>query len=106
MGNDTELLSQYKKRDLNPTRSQQKSYKANTREMKNQKLLRAGRPRADESLMGYIVRLTEQNCYETPSWILKIAGLEYRQLHDKCVFISKSLEGIKRLAQLFSISED
>lgn len=40
------------------------------------RLLRTPVPRADESLMGYVVRLTEENGYDTPSWIFDLAGLK------------------------------
>jgi predicted DNA-binding transcriptional regulator AlpA len=32
-------------------------------------------PYPDESFVGYVIRLTEINRYETPSWILQLAGL-------------------------------
>lgn len=41
----------------------------------NNKLLRRNRPKSDESFHGYIIRLTEENGYESPSWILKMAGI-------------------------------
>jgi hypothetical protein len=40
-----------------------------------EQLLRSPAPQPDESLMGYILRLAESNCYETPKWILELAGL-------------------------------
>jgi hypothetical protein len=39
------------------------------------RLLRTPVPKPDESLMGYILRLTEENGYDTPSWIFDLAGL-------------------------------
>jgi hypothetical protein len=39
------------------------------------RLLRTPVPHADESLMGYVVRLTEENGYGAPSWIFDLAGL-------------------------------
>jgi len=32
-------------------------------------------PHADESFIGYLIRLTEVNHYETPAWILQLASL-------------------------------
>src|SRR4029453_7659693 len=40
------------------------------------RLLRTPPPRADESLMGYILRLTESNLYDSPRWVLDLAGLK------------------------------
>jgi hypothetical protein len=40
------------------------------------RLLSTPLPQSDESLMGYIVRLTEVNGYSTPSWIFDLAGLK------------------------------
>lgn len=37
-------------------------------------------PKSDESLIGYLVRLTESNYYDDPSWILSLAGAKYRQM--------------------------
>jgi hypothetical protein len=39
-------------------------------------LLKTPSPQADESLMGYILRLTEENAYLSPSWIFDLAGLK------------------------------
>jgi hypothetical protein len=42
------------------------------------RLLRRGAPRPDENLLGYIVRLTEENGYETPAWITMLGKAGYR----------------------------
>jgi hypothetical protein len=39
-------------------------------------LLIRKRPQDDESLWGYLIRLTEDNCYEDISWILSLAGIK------------------------------
>src|ERR1051325_8541821 len=39
------------------------------------RLLRTPVPRCDESLMGYVLRLTEENGYDTPNWIFDLAGV-------------------------------
>ena len=54
--------------------------------------------------MGYVMRLTEQNGYETPSRILKSAGLNYEQLSQSCSFLFKSSENFELLAQATSVS--
>src|SRR5262245_1206695 len=41
-----------------------------------EQLLRTPPPLPDESLMGYILRLSELNYYEAPRWILDLAGLK------------------------------
>ena len=57
---------------------------------------------ADESFMGYVLRLTEQNVYETPSWVLKLAGLDYKQLRRSCAFVFKP-ESAAGLAQVTDV---
>jgi hypothetical protein len=42
----------------------------------SEQLLRTPAPQPDESLMGYILRLSEVNCYEGPKWIFDLAGLK------------------------------
>ena len=39
------------------------------------RLLRTPEPFEDESLMGYVLRLTDENGYDTTSWIFNLAGL-------------------------------
>jgi TniQ len=39
------------------------------------RLLRTPKPWPDESLMAFILRLTESNYYDLPSWILELSGL-------------------------------
>jgi hypothetical protein len=40
-----------------------------------QKLLRAPPPECDESLLGYVIRLTEANHYDNASWVTSLASL-------------------------------
>jgi hypothetical protein len=42
-------------------------------------LLRTPTPYEDESLAGYILRLADNNYYESPNWILQLAGLKAQQ---------------------------
>lgn len=44
------------------------------------------KPEPDESLVGYILRLTERNGYETPTVILLLAGFDPSALHN-CQFM-------------------
>ncbi|HWS99692.1 MAG TPA: TniQ family protein [Pyrinomonadaceae bacterium] len=39
------------------------------------RLLRTGSPKSDESFIGYLLRLTEMNGYQTLSWMLQITGI-------------------------------
>jgi hypothetical protein len=50
------------------------------------KLLRTARPLPDESPMGFVLRLTELNGYETPWWVLCLSGLDTGALHN-CQFV-------------------
>ncbi len=40
-----------------------------------QRLLRTPPPECDESLLGYVIRLTEANHYDNASWVTSLAGL-------------------------------
>lgn len=60
-------------------------------------------PSAEENLIGYIVRLTELNDYDTPSWILQLSGIK-NYLHSKCNFVCDNSIDLSRLAQLTGIS--
>src|SRR5262249_32520252 len=54
----------------------------------SEQLLRTPAPQPDESLMGYILRLSEVNCYEGPKWIFDLAGLKinryWKGWHELC----------------------
>lgn len=67
--------------------------------IENQRLLRSGKPKDDESLMGYIIRLTEQNGYPSPSWIVKKAELHH-EMNRSCSFVYRSPETLKALSDL------
>jgi hypothetical protein len=47
-----------------------------------EQLLRTPPPLPDESLMGYILRLSELNYYDAPRWILDLAGLKMDSLRN------------------------
>lgn len=53
----------------------------------------------DESLMGYIIRLTEQNGYPSPSWIISRTRLSSRVTRS-CSFVYSSPETFRCLASL------
>lgn len=62
-------------------------------------LLIRSKPKADESFMGYIIRLTEQNGYPSPSWIIQKAELNYGINHG-CSFVYKLPEPLKAMSNL------
>jgi hypothetical protein len=68
------------------------------------KLLSTSRPEADESLFSFIIRLTEQNGYETPSWLLNSSGLNDQQLSQTGALIFKSYKNLKTLARVASVN--
>jgi hypothetical protein len=65
-----------------------------------QRLLRTPKLRADESFMGYIIRLAEQNGYDSPAWILKLSQLNEQALTQACPFVYKSPESLWLLSHL------
>jgi hypothetical protein len=70
----------------------------------SRKLLIKGSPESDESLLGFVLRLTEENGYESPTWILKSAGLDPRPLSHTCSSLFKSNEKFELLAQVTGAS--
>jgi len=64
------------------------------------KLLVKPKPEKGESFIGYLVRLTELNGYDTPSWILSLAGIDYMELQWTFSFVFGKTEGLKKLAHL------
>ncbi|MDT7806722.1 MAG: hypothetical protein QOJ70_535 [Acidobacteriota bacterium] len=65
----------------------------------NQRLLVRSAPKPDESLMGFLVRLTEENGYDTPSWIMRFVRVDYKQLNN-CAIAFKPAEELIKLAAL------
>ena len=70
------------------------------------RLLIVSKPEKDESFVGYIVRLTESNEYETPSWIFSLSGIDYMELQWKFTFVFSRSEKLKNLATLTGRSLD
>ena len=64
------------------------------------KLLITPKPKKDESFTSYIVRLTESNGYDTPSWIFSLSGIDYMELQWKFTFVFSRSERLKTLAKL------
>ena len=64
------------------------------------KLLITPKPEKDEGFISYLLRLTEANGYDTPSWILSLSGIDYMELQWKFTFVFSCSEGFKQLAKL------
>lgn len=68
-------------------------------------LLRTSAPKSDESFPGYLLRLTELNKYDTPSWILKLIGIKNR-LHNNFSFIFDSSLDLAQMSLVSGIDAD
>lgn len=69
------------------------------------RLLRTGRPKEDESLIGYIVRLTEKNACPTASWVFNLAGLKQTNLNPHVSSVAfKSPASLRELARFAGVS--
>lgn len=64
------------------------------------KLLITPKPEKDEGFISYLLRLTEANGYDTPSWILSLSEIDYMELQWKFTFVFSCSEGFKKFAQL------
>lgn len=64
------------------------------------RLLVRSAPAGEESFMGYVVRLTEENYYDTSSWILRLAGIEYKQNNTCPVLYKPAAAQLIKLASL------
>jgi hypothetical protein len=58
----------------------------------------------DESFMGYLVRLTESNGYDTPAWILKRCGINSALMYVSCSFVFNEATKLTALAHLTGAS--
>lgn len=64
------------------------------------KLLITPKPEKDEGFISYLLRLTEANGYDTPSWILSLSRIDYMELQWKFTFVFSCSEELKELARL------
>jgi hypothetical protein len=72
------------------------------------RLLRRSKPKADESFIGYIIRLTAENGYERLSWILKKAEI-YNGIASNpagYTFVFKKSINLTKLSQMTNVSID
>ena len=68
------------------------------------KLLITPKPERNESFISYVVRLTEANWYDTPSWIFSLSGIDYMELQWKFTFVFSRSEKLENLAKLTGIA--
>ena len=66
-------------------------------------LLRRPRPYADEDLAGYILRLSQINCYSSPQWIYNLAQIPQYAANGN--FCDRTTRDFAKLARLLSIEE-
>src|SRR5258708_22892121 len=64
------------------------------------KLLVRPKPEKGESFIGYLVRLTELNGYDTPSWILSLSDIDYMELQWNFTFVFGHPNKLKKFAEL------
>ncbi len=69
------------------------------------RLLRTPSPQPCESLMGYIIRLTEQNHYDSPRWILELAGLKLNTLVEGWQQLCYADVDFSRFKQITGLSD-
>jgi hypothetical protein len=68
---------------------------------KTKRLLLRAKPQCDESFLGFIVRLTERNDCDTPTWITQKAGIGY--LGHKCTFVFDEAVDLSSLASMAGV---
>jgi hypothetical protein len=68
------------------------------------RLLISGKPYPNESFMGYFLRLTEQNGYDSLSWIFQIAEVNYEDTRPACTLAFEAPERLTGLAQMAGIN--
>src|SRR3954466_478428 len=64
------------------------------------KLLVRPKPETGESFIGYLVRLTELNGYDTPSWILSLTDIDYMELQWTFSFVFGKFRSLEKFADL------
>src|ERR1044072_4051763 len=72
----------------------------------HQILLRTPEPKEDESFLGYIIRLAQQNGYERPGWIMSLANVRNSSLSPFHSFMPTSSEAFQLLTKLSGSTAD
>jgi hypothetical protein len=65
-------------------------------------LLRTPIPQKDESLAGYLIRLSESNYYDSPNWILQLAGLP----NNRGLILQLNSPALSQLGQLIQLNNE
>ncbi|MBT2685429.1 TniQ family protein [Bacillus sp. ISL-37] len=66
-------------------------------------LVKSTPPKSNESLRGYILRLTHLNMYETPRWIYELMGKDFNKSKHTNVFLP-AIETLNVLSKITSLS--
>jgi len=69
----------------------------------SRRLLLTAKPVFDETLMGFVLRLTELNGYETPAWILELSRLNHNRFGYSCPFVFGEPTSLTHLSGLTGI---
>lgn len=70
------------------------------------RLVRTGEPKADESLMGYILRLVSINRYDSITWVLKEIGIDITLIRSAFAFMLDDSTDLTRLADLANVNQE
>ncbi len=68
------------------------------------RLLRTPKPRPDESFPGYLLRLTEENSYDSMHWIPERAGLKVYPAHGRWADLWRPEPDLARLYEMTGLS--
>jgi len=69
---------------------------------KSKRLLLRSKPKSDESFIGYILRLTELNDYDSSTWIIREARIGYHR--DRCIATTHKPPDFSALAALAGVN--
>lgn len=72
---------------------------------KAKKLLLTAKPKIDESLLGFIVRMAEKNGYPRPRWILELAGIRTAASDYLCSLIFNEKTDLTSLAHVMGLEK-
>jgi TniQ protein len=67
------------------------------------RMVKTPRPYKNESFMGFLLRVTEENHYDNPYWILQLAGIELGRWNESA-YIYKSPSSLQTFSVLTNVS--
>ncbi len=73
--------------------------------MRKRSLINSADPFCDESFLGYLLRLTELNHYDSLTWILRLAIIQVNPLGKLALISTGSPSDLKSLEQLTGIDQ-